>query len=67
MYPMTQTYHQSNCQRTSTCKAQDSGGTLILIAGKQHMPAEYLNTPLKDLIAVRLPESVEPDPAAGLP
>jgi hypothetical protein len=41
------------------------GGTLILIAGKRHMPAGYGNTPLKDLLAVRLPTETDPRPPAG--
>ncbi len=40
---------------------RDRGAMLIIIAGREHMPADYLNTPLLDLLPVELSNPWSPD------
>jgi hypothetical protein len=41
------------------------GGTLVIIAGSEHMPQGYINQPLEDLLPVTKIDQPAPDPTDG--
>jgi hypothetical protein len=41
-------------QQQIAAAVRDRGATLIVLAGQQHMPADYANTPLADLLPISL-------------
>jgi hypothetical protein len=53
----------SNDQREGLREFVDRGGGMVLMAGRQHLPAEYAVMHLKTLLPVALPER-PPDPEA---